>query len=60
MNPPQKLTSGVLGWDADVLSVSNEFMEWFITRSPYKHCFSCVLKNRCFFFLFVVVFCFLN
>lgn len=48
--------SGVLEWDADVLSVSNEFMEWFITRSPYRHC-SFVskkeLKERTRFFFFL-------
>lgn len=46
MSPPQKLTSGALEWDVDVLSVSKEFVEWFVTCSPYKQNFPCLPRKR--------------
>lgn len=36
VNPPQKLTSGALEWAVDVLSVSRDFVEWFVTCCTYK------------------------
>lgn len=46
MNPPQKLTSGALEWEADVLSVSNELVEWFITYSSCKQGFPCLPRKK--------------
>lgn len=46
MNPPQRLTSGALEWDVDVLSVSKEFVEWFIMCSLYKWSFPCLPRKK--------------
>jgi len=46
VNPPQKLTSGALEWDVDVLSVSKELMEWFVTCCPYKQRFPCLPRKK--------------